>query len=149
MIELDKLFPFERQTLFDALEVTCKELRAENQRLQKYERLYDAEWKENQTLLKAIEKKDENYVDLSARYQRLKAERDALEYQVSAMENDPIGAELVKENKRLRGQSDRRLALLKMYENDRISFGNRCPFCYSPGSKHIESCRLAKELSDE
>jgi len=44
--------------------------------------------------------------------------------------------------------ADRRLALLKMYENDRISFGNRCPFCYSPGSKHIESCRLAKELSD-
>jgi len=60
-----------------------------------------------------------------------------------------IAWELEAENKRLVDVADRRLALLKMYENDRISFGNRCPFCYSPGSKHIESCRLAKELSDE
>ena len=56
---------------------------------------------------------------------------------------------LESENQRLVDVADRRSALLKMHENDRISFGNRCPFCYSPGSKHIESCRLAKELSDE
>ena len=82
---------------------------------------------------------------------------------ILGIEDNPTVVVPYKELSKLQAESDRRLALLRRWNDNRVWNGHRCPFCLeSPvvshyvdehhiehEDAHADECELAEELKDD